>query len=45
MMLSKMTVALSLLQGYRSMQQAGDAVHTQKVSEELIASVAPQAGK
>ncbi|KAA1091939.1 hypothetical protein PGT21_015200 [Puccinia graminis f. sp. tritici] len=43
MMLSKVIVALSLLQGYCSMQQAGDAVHTQKAPEELIAGVAPQA--
>ncbi|KAA1117576.1 hypothetical protein PGT21_015185 [Puccinia graminis f. sp. tritici] len=41
---SKIIVTLSLLQGYHSMQQAGDAaLHTQRVAETLVTGSASNA--
>ncbi|KAA1065661.1 hypothetical protein PGT21_006645 [Puccinia graminis f. sp. tritici] len=43
MKLSKITLALSLLEGYCSMERADEAAHTQRVAEQLISGTAPVA--
>jgi hypothetical protein len=45
MKLSKIIVALSLLQGYHSVERVDEAAHTQRVAEQLIPDTASKAEK